>query len=66
MKHFCFFSSLVLITQLSAAQQADTIPMPDPVRLGGKPLMQALNDRHSSRNFTEKELTLQQLSDTEG
>lgn len=63
MKHFCFFGSLVLFTQLSVAQYADTIRMPDPVRQGGKPLMQALNDRHSSRNFTEKELTLQQLSD---
>ena len=63
MKHFCFLGSLVLFTQLSVAQHADTIPMPDPVRQGGKPLMQALNDRHSSRNFTEKALTLQQLSD---
>jgi SagB-type dehydrogenase family enzyme len=63
MKHFCFLLSLVLIAQFSVAQRADTISLPDPVRQGGKPLMQALNDRHSSRNFSERELTPQQLSD---
>jgi len=63
MKHICFFLSLVLVVQFSVAQSIDTIPLPDPVRQGGKPLMQALNDRHSSRNYSEKELTPQQLSD---
>lgn len=29
----------------------------------GKTVMQALNDRHSAREFTDKELSLQQLSD---
>jgi nitroreductase len=64
MKHICLFilSSLLLGT-MCIAQRTDTIPLPDPIRQGGIPLMQALNDRHSTRNYTEKELTLQQLSD---
>lgn len=48
---------------LSNAQMTDTVPLPDPVKQGGKPLMQALDERHSSRNYAEKELTPQQLSD---
>jgi len=63
MKYLCFFVSLMLFAQLSVAQVADTIPLSDPVKQGGKPLMQALNDRHSSRNFTEQELSPRQLAD---
>lgn len=45
------------------AQSGDTIMLPQPVKSGGPPLMNVLNERHSSRNFKNAELTMQQLSD---
>ncbi len=39
------------------------IIMPAPDKTGGKPLMQALNERQTIRAFSKDELTLQQLSD---
>ncbi len=41
----------------------ETIKLPPPDKTGGKPLMQCLNARQSTREFSEKELTPQQLSD---
>ena len=41
---------------------AQTIKLPPPRTSGGKPLMQALRDRHSSREFSGKELPLEVLS----
>jgi SagB-type dehydrogenase family enzyme len=63
MKHFFFVLFLILFGSFCAAQIADTIHLPDPVKLGGKPLMQALSDRHSSRNYEEKELSPRQMAD---
>lgn len=42
---------------------AQDISLPSPSRNGGIPLMEALNARASARLFSEKELSLQQLSD---
>lgn len=42
---------------------AQDIQLPLPARKGGMPLMEALNERGSARLFTEKELSLQQVSD---
>ena len=42
---------------------AQDIQLPLPERKGGKPLMEALNERSSAREFSEKDLSLQQLSD---
>jgi nitroreductase len=42
---------------------AQDIALPAPDKTGGKPLMQALNERQSIRTFTKDNLTLQQLSD---
>jgi len=42
---------------------AQDISLPSPARKGGKPLLEALNERESSRLFSEKDLTSQQLSD---
>jgi nitroreductase len=39
------------------------ITLPAPNKTGGKPLMQALNERQSIRTFTKENLTTQQLSD---
>ena len=42
---------------------AQDIMLPAPDKTGGKPLMQALNERQTTRSFTKDSLTLQQLSD---
>lgn len=55
-------TSLALVSvSLSLIAQDITLPAPD--RKGGKPLMQALNERQTTRTFTEDKLTQQQLSD---
>jgi len=51
----------IFIINQSIAQ--DLIKLPEPNKTGGKPLMQALNERHSSRDFIDKDLTQQQISD---
>ncbi len=53
--------TLVLSANLLLAQKIVELPAPN--KTGGKPLMQALNERHSSRDFVDKDLTQQQLSD---
>jgi nitroreductase len=61
------FSSLITFTVYTflAAQniQAQDITLPAPNKTGGKPLMQALNERQSIRTFSKDNLTQQQLSD---
>lgn len=42
---------------------AQDIVLPAPDKTGGKPLMQALNERKTTRTFTRDSLTRQQLSD---
>lgn len=44
-------------------QGSEAIRLPEPDTEGGKPLMQALKARRSTRSFSLKELTRQQLSD---
>lgn len=58
--YLLFISCLVLTPTVVSAQD---IVLPSPARDGGMPLMQALNERHSTRTFTKDNLTLQQLSD---
>ena len=41
---------------------AQDIVLPNPLKTGGKPLMQALSERKTTRDFTEDKLTDQQLS----
>jgi len=56
---------LVLISTLliNQAIAQEITKLPEPNKTGGKPLMQAMNERHSSRDFIEKDLTQQQISD---
>ena len=42
---------------------AQDLVLPPPVTTGGKPLMEAFNDRQTTREFSDKELDLQTLSD---
>jgi len=52
---FMFGFSIQVISQ--------DIVLPKPDRTGGKPLMEALNERQSTRTFTEGKISEQQLSD---
>ncbi len=66
MKRLClsrFFLTVFFCTSLTAGVFAQDIILPAPLKQGGKPLMQALNERQSTRTFTGDELSLQQLSD---
>lgn len=60
MNRLLILSSLFFMGCIISAQDI-TLPAPD--KTGGKPLMQALNERKSIRSYQDKALTLQQLSD---
>ena len=58
-------AALIGITVLpvnSVGQPADTIQLPEPQITGGKPLMEALKDRKSQRDFSTEPLPMQTLS----
>ena len=46
----------------SSAQDLQSLQLPPPQKEIGKPLMQALNLRQSSRSFDSKALSLQEIS----
>ena len=52
----------LLLLVLPFALNAENIKLPTPVKKGGKPLMEALNARQSTRVFSEKELPANTLS----
>lgn len=54
-------STILLMTSCNITAQ--DIQLPEPTRNGGMPLMEAVNNRQSSREFTYATLTHQQLSD---
>ncbi|GKT10889.1 nitroreductase family protein [Desulforhabdus sp. TSK] len=54
-------SLLVLILSLSS-YAADFIQLPAPQTTGGKPLMEALKDRKTTRTFSDEKLSMQTLS----
>lgn len=59
-------SAALLIAAISTpagAQAIEDIALPAPRTEGGKPLMDALRERHSSREFSAAKLPLQVLSD---
>jgi len=53
---------LVFVTIVSA-KEVESISLPIPQTQSGKPLMQALQERKSSRAFSNKKLSLQVISD---
>ena len=57
-----FFLFLIISLSISLAQDLKFIQLPPPETEIGKPLMQALKLRQSSRNFDTKPLPLQELS----
>ena len=60
---FFILTSLFIYSPLTYAQESKLIKLPAPQIEGGKPLMQALKERKSSREFSLKELPLQIISD---
>jgi SagB-type dehydrogenase family enzyme len=56
------FATLVLVPGLAAAQELKPIDLPAPQTEGGKPLMQALKERHTTREFSPQKLPAQVLS----
>jgi SagB-type dehydrogenase family enzyme len=52
----------LIIMAASIFASAQSITLPQPQKTGGKPLMEALNDRHSTREFSDRELDMQTLS----
>ncbi|UCF71727.1 MAG: SagB/ThcOx family dehydrogenase [candidate division WOR-3 bacterium] len=45
------------------ADGSESLKLPEPRTMGGRPLMEVLADRRSSRQFSRKEISLQVLSD---
>jgi SagB-type dehydrogenase family enzyme len=62
MKKFFLLSASIFLIIMSSFGQSQIIKLPPPDKTGGMPLMKALNERHSSRKFSRKKLTKQQLS----
>jgi SagB-type dehydrogenase family enzyme len=62
-KHIVNLLAVLLLNGILIPLIAQDIVLPAPDKTGGKPLMQALNERQTTRSFTQDSLTLQQLSD---
>ncbi len=60
---FFILTSLFVYFPVIYAQESKTVKLPVPQTEGGKPLMQALKERKTSREFSPKELPLQVISD---
>jgi nitroreductase len=54
---------LATLPVLRAADAADAGVLPAPTKVGGKPLMQALADRHTTRDFKPEFLDARRMSD---
>ena len=54
--------TIVACASLALAQEQNPVPLPPPQTTGGKPLMQVLKDRHSTREFSGQRLSPQTLS----
>jgi SagB-type dehydrogenase family enzyme len=61
--HSILLSALLASAALWAADSAGIKPLPAPKMTGGKPLMEALKERKSIRDYKTDTLTDQQLSD---
>lgn len=62
MKQFLIALCLLASSVFVYAQQ-ESIALPRPIKTGGKPLMEVLNQRESNRDYSGQELSLQTLSD---
>ncbi|MFO8235947.1 MAG: SagB/ThcOx family dehydrogenase [Bacteroidales bacterium] len=58
-----FILAFFILMSATIFGQEEILNLPEPQKEGGKPLMEALNERSSARNFSNKEMSLQTLSD---
>jgi nitroreductase len=56
------FAIVILMAAIPGVYSQD-IQLPEPVKTGGMPLMEALANRHSTREFTNDTIQLQTMSD---
>jgi SagB-type dehydrogenase family enzyme len=65
MRHFRLVLSMLAVAFAAplAAQELKTVALPKPDMQGGKPLMQALKERSTGREFSPEKLSPQMLSD---
>ncbi|MFO7880636.1 MAG: SagB/ThcOx family dehydrogenase [Bacteroidales bacterium] len=56
-------SLFVILPVMMMAQKSEITELPEPDRTGGMPLMEALDKRQSSRDYDDKMLSDQQVSD---
>jgi SagB-type dehydrogenase family enzyme len=63
LRHFgLLMLTLMTCAALAVAQELKPVPLPPPQTSGGRPLMQVLKDRHSTREFSSQKLRPQVLS----
>jgi nitroreductase len=60
---FCVLAFFIFLSTTAAAQTLSPMKLPPPRTDGGRPLMQVLKERHTTREFTLKPLSSQTLSD---
>lgn len=63
MKKLNLIITIIFIAIANVSLAQDLIKLPKPNKDGGMPLMQAINERQSGRDFVDRDLTEQQLSD---
>ncbi|GHT45240.1 hypothetical protein FACS189454_04400 [Planctomycetales bacterium] len=63
MKTFLTLAVFLTLSAVSAAVVAQNLTLPAPQKTGGKPLFDAISERQSTREFSDKEISLQDLSD---
>lgn len=62
-KFILIFFAILFLNGTNSIVTAQDILLSSPDMTGGKPLMQALNERQSTRSYAKENLTIQQLSD---
>lgn len=60
---YLFLVFMLILSITSIAQNSNDIQLPDARKTGGMPLLDALNERRTIREFSEKEFSLQEISD---
>ncbi|MFC1550975.1 nitroreductase family protein [Candidatus Latescibacterota bacterium] len=55
-------TAVLAVTSLAAAQELETIQLPEPEKTGGLPLMDALMSRTSTREYSTEKLPMQEIS----
>jgi SagB-type dehydrogenase family enzyme len=62
MKILLTFAGIILMSGILLAEEPQSVALPAPVTEGGKPLMQCLNERHTTREFSSDAVNSQVLS----